>query len=48
MPRQSEKYYILYKKIDIFKLKAIDIAKMLNRHEIQEMLSKYEQEFEKN
>ena len=35
-------------KVDMFKLKAIDIAKMLNRHEIQEMLSNYEQVFEKN
>ena len=36
-------------KTDVFKLKAIDIAKMLNRTEIQEMLSNYaEQVFEKN
>ena len=35
-------------KMDVFKLKAIDIAKMLNRQEIQEMLSNYEQDIEKN
>ena len=35
-------------KVDVFKLKAIDIAKMLNRQEIQDMLSNYEQDFQKN
>ena len=36
-------------KTDVFKLKAIDIAKMLKRTEIQEMLSNYEEQvFEKN
>ena len=35
-------------KTDVFKLKAIDIAKMLKRTEIQEMLSNYEEQvFEK-